>query len=109
METKRTRVVLLFGGRSAEHEVSILSARSIAGAAPKQRFDIVPICIAKNGSFLPPEQSAQILEGAPREASDRGDESFSFELWSREAVTRTISVIGRGRCWALIRGMIFLW
>jgi D-alanine-D-alanine ligase len=85
METKRTRVVLLFGGRSAEHEVSILSARSVAAAAPKQRFEIVPVCIAKNGRFLPPEASAHILEGAPREASDRGDESFSFELWSREA------------------------
>lgn len=74
------RTVLLFGGRNAEHEVSILSARSIAGAAPKERIEIVPICIAKDGRFMPPEPSARVLEGS--ESSDTGHPSFSFETWS---------------------------
>jgi D-alanine-D-alanine ligase len=75
------RTVLLFGGRSAEHEVSILSARSMAAAAPASRIEIIPICIAKDGRFAAPERSARILAGG--ESSERGDEGFSFEAWSR--------------------------
>jgi D-alanine-D-alanine ligase len=72
--------VLLFGGRSAEHEVSILSARSVAAAAPP-RIAITPICIARDGRFVEPERSARILAG--EEPSASGDEDFSFEAWSR--------------------------
>jgi D-alanine-D-alanine ligase len=78
-----TRTILLFGGRSAEHEVSILSARSVANAAPKSRIEIVPVCIARDGRFVAPERSTRILEGG--EKSDRGDEEFSMEAWARSA------------------------
>jgi D-alanine-D-alanine ligase len=78
-----TRTILLFGGRSAEHEVSILSARSVASAAPKSRIEIVPVCIAKDGRFVTPERSARILEGG--EKSDHGDDGFSMESWARGA------------------------
>lgn len=78
-----TRTILLFGGRSAEHEVSILSARSVANAAPKSRIEIMPVCIARDGRFVAPERSARILEGG--EKSDRGDEEFSMEAWARSA------------------------
>jgi D-alanine-D-alanine ligase len=74
-----TRTVLIFGGRSPEHDVSILSARSIAAAAPKERIEIVPICIARDGRFVGPERSAKILEGDT--TSDTGD--FDFEAWVR--------------------------
>ena len=74
------RTVLLFGGRSAEHEVSILSARSIAEAAPKNRIAITPVCVARDGRFIAPERSARILAGS--ETSDAGDD-FSFETWAR--------------------------
>jgi len=73
--------ILLFGGRSAEHEVSILSARSVANAAPKERISITPICIARDGKFVAPERSARILAGD--EKSTTGDADFSFETWSR--------------------------
>ena len=73
--------VLLFGGRSAEHEVSILSARSVAGAAPA-RVAITPVCIAKDGRFVGPGRSLRILAG--EEPSTLGEDGFSFESWSRE-------------------------
>jgi D-alanine-D-alanine ligase len=76
-------VVLLFGGRSAEHEVSILSARSVVKAAPADRITFTPMCIARDGRFVAPEGSARILEGA--EKSVEGDADFSFEIWSRTA------------------------
>jgi D-alanine-D-alanine ligase len=76
------RVILLFGGRSPEHDVSILSARSVAQAAPP-RIEMLPICIAKDGRFVSPERSAKILAG--EEASRAGDPDFSFETWVRGA------------------------
>lgn len=77
------KTVLLFGGRSPEHEVSILSARSVAEAAPKDRIEILPICIARDGHFVEPTRSARILAG--EEKSLTGHPSFSFETWVRSS------------------------
>jgi D-alanine-D-alanine ligase len=49
---KRLRVGVLFGGRSTEHEVSILSAQSIISAMDPQRFEPVPLYIDKEGRWL---------------------------------------------------------
>ncbi len=48
----RLRIGVLFGGRSTEHEVSILSAQSIIAAMDAQRFEAVPLYIDKNGRWL---------------------------------------------------------
>jgi D-alanine-D-alanine ligase len=48
----RLRIGVLFGGRSTEHEVSILSAQSIIAAMDPQRFEAVPLYIDKNGRWL---------------------------------------------------------
>lgn len=48
----RIRVGLLFGGQSPEHEVSIATARSIAAVVDRDRFDVQPIGVAKNGVWL---------------------------------------------------------
>src|SRR3954453_15212371 len=77
------RTLLLFGGRSAEHEVSILSARSVAKAAPKERIEIVPMCITRDGRFVTPERSARIIHD--NAGSDAGDADFSMESWARTA------------------------
>src|SRR2546428_7848124 len=49
---RRLRIGVLFGGRSTEHEVSILSARSIIAAMDPDRFEPVPLYIDKNGRWL---------------------------------------------------------
>ena len=86
--TNMIQAVLLFGGRSAEHEVSILSARSVATAAAKERVTITPMCIARDGKFVAPERSARILAG--EEKSLTGDADFSFETWAR---SQTIDIV----------------
>src|SRR3954453_3268775 len=70
------RTLLLFGGRSAEHEVSILSAHSVAKAATKERVEIVPVRIARDGRFVTPERSARILDD--NDTSDAGARDFSM-------------------------------
>src|SRR3990167_9482602 len=49
--TDKIRVAVLFGGRSAEHEVSLRSAENVIQYLDKSRFDIVPIGIDKRGNW----------------------------------------------------------
>ena len=48
---KKLRVALLFGGKSAEHEISLISARNIVAAMDKNKYDIVAIGIDKQGRW----------------------------------------------------------
>ena len=61
---KKLRVGVIFGGRSGEHEVSIRSARAIIEAIDRKKFEVVPIGITKEGKWLAPAQSAQLLPAA---------------------------------------------
>ena len=47
----RKRVVILFGGRSAEHEISVISARSVMDALDPERFEAIPIGVTKRGRW----------------------------------------------------------
>ena len=57
----RTRVVVLFGGRSVEREVSRISARTICGALDPARYEVVPLAVGRDGRFLPAAESAKLL------------------------------------------------
>ena len=63
MSNSKINIALFFGGRSAEHEVSLLSARSIYNAFNKDKYNIFPIAISKNGFFCNLEKSKEILTG----------------------------------------------
>lgn len=52
MTNKRIRVGVLFGGRSAEHEVSLQSARAVMAAIDRNRFEVIPIGVTKAGEWL---------------------------------------------------------
>ncbi|MFO0993593.1 MAG: D-alanine--D-alanine ligase family protein [Hyphomicrobiales bacterium] len=49
---KSLRVAVLFGGRSAEHEVSILSATNVVRAMPSSKYDVMPIYVTREGQWL---------------------------------------------------------
>jgi D-alanine-D-alanine ligase len=48
---RRLRVVLLFGGRSAEHDVSCTSAVAVARALDPKRYEVVPVAISREGRW----------------------------------------------------------
>ena len=62
---KKLRVGILFGGRSGEHEVSLLSANSILKAIDRKKFDVVPIGIDKQGNWLSGAQADRLLSSNP--------------------------------------------
>jgi len=59
----KLRVGILFGGRSGEHEVSLLSAASILNAIDQTKYEIVPIGIGKDGRWLTAEHAERLLRG----------------------------------------------
>src|SRR5437870_5260502 len=64
METmKKSRVGILFGGRSGEHEVSLLSAASVLEAIDKNKYEVVPIGITKDGRWLTANHAENLLRG----------------------------------------------
>ena len=52
MLKKKIRVGVLFGGKSAEHEISLLSAKSVIEAMDKNKYEAVPIGICKSGEWF---------------------------------------------------------
>jgi D-alanine-D-alanine ligase len=75
---KRLRVGVVFGGRSGEHEVSLLSAASILQAIDRKKFDVVPIGITKGGHWLTADAAQGLLEGNGPESAqlpERGGET----------------------------------
>jgi len=60
---KKLRVGVLFGGRSGEHEVSLLSAASILKSIDRRKFEVVPIGITKEGRWLAAADADSLLTG----------------------------------------------
>jgi D-alanine-D-alanine ligase len=60
---RKLRVGVLFGGRSGEHEVSLLSAASVLNAIDKEKYEVVPIGITKEGRWLTSEHAENLLTG----------------------------------------------
>jgi D-alanine-D-alanine ligase len=71
MATAKLRVGILFGGRSGEHEISLLSAASVVQAIDKTKYEVVPIGITKDGRWLTAEQAERLLHGNPVETALR--------------------------------------
>jgi D-alanine-D-alanine ligase len=65
MTAPKLRVAVVFGGRSAEHEISLLSARFVVESLDKSRFDPVLVGIDKTGRWLLQEEA--MLLGAARD------------------------------------------
>ena len=68
---RKLRVGVLFGGRSGEHEVSLLSAASILKAIDRGKFDVTPIGITKEGRWLAAGDARGLLEGDRSAAARR--------------------------------------
>ena len=55
----KTQLAFMFGGRSVEHEISVISAQQAIAAADKTKYDIIPIYIAKDGMmYTHPEMTS---------------------------------------------------
>jgi len=92
---KKLRIGILFGGRSGEHEVSLLSAASILKAIDRKRYEVVPIAIDKQGRWLSREASQRLIDhhGPPapalRSANNEAAAETDIEFATAAAVLRS--------------------
>jgi D-alanine-D-alanine ligase len=68
------RLALIFGGRSGEHDVSVVSARSVADALRRDRYQVVPMAIDRQGLWADAETALHVLETS----GDRADRVERF-------------------------------
>ena len=87
---KKLRVGVLFGGRSGEHEVSLLSAASVLNAIDKSKYEVVPIGITKEGRWVTAAHAERLLKGKASDAEPRHLRAGDPET------TSTAAVLARG-------------
>ncbi len=58
---KKLKIAILFGGRSTEHEISLLSAQNVVNALDREKYDPVLIGIDRSGQWHYNENSIQLL------------------------------------------------
>ena len=74
MAKKKLRIGLVFGGRSGEHEVSLASATSVMANLDSDKYEVVPIGITKQGSWLLGTEPARLLETEQSVSASTGTE-----------------------------------
>jgi D-alanine-D-alanine ligase len=93
---EKLRVALLFGGRSAEHDVSVMSAGNVFRALDPARYDTLPIGITRSGAWLvcPLEDGAfpvAVPETGPRVALVPGGAGLLAILSDTDAAAPDLS------------------
>jgi D-alanine-D-alanine ligase len=89
----RLLVGILFGGRSVEHEVSVISAQGVMAAIDQDRFQAVPMGVTKDGAWLTPRETQTALDAIKGErmaslsAGRQGLEEPSGRGFSGQALT----------------------
>jgi D-alanine-D-alanine ligase len=69
-EDARTRLIVLFGGQSAEHDVSRVTARHVLAALDHDRYEVVPIGITRDGRWLLAEGALAMLRASAGAAAE---------------------------------------
>jgi D-alanine-D-alanine ligase len=90
--TAKQRLGVIFGGRSPEHEVSVVSARSVMREADTERFHVVPFGITKGGRWLTPPATRGRLGTPGNERPDLGLEEARGALDTPEVLTELASM-----------------
>ncbi len=75
----KMKVAVVYGGRSGEHEVSVMSARSVLASLDPQRYHSVPLYVSRDGLWFGPRIARQQLETDVKELKSTGfDPAFSL-------------------------------
>jgi len=63
----KIKIGVIFGGRSGEHEVSVRSAKTVIEQIDKEKYEVFPMAITKEGNWLNPAESLRLLPETIRE------------------------------------------
>ncbi|GAA1410654.1 D-alanine--D-alanine ligase [Glutamicibacter uratoxydans] len=96
MTDKKPRVLLLFGGRSSEHSVSCVTAAGVMKSIDKDRFDIVPVGITRQGQWTLLEEDPQDWALNTGKLPEITDVSHPVQLASDPSRTSLLSLTDSG-------------
>lgn len=96
MSDTRRRVLVVYGGRSSEHEVSCLSARSVLDAIDEDRYEVVPVGITRDGRWTLTDGQIRTVPGEPLPSVD--DDGPTVALVRGRNGTRLVRVDEDGSC-----------
>jgi D-alanine-D-alanine ligase len=77
---KKLRVALLFGGKSAEHEISLISARNIYAAMDKDKYEIIAVAIDKQGRWFIDDGARRLRDPSHKSIEPRDAEAAAAVL-----------------------------
>jgi D-alanine-D-alanine ligase len=80
---EKLRVGVIFGGRSGEHEVSLVSAQGIMKAMDKEKYEVIPIGITKDGHWLTSGEPMKLLQSPPAKGAGEQRSRGAEEQGSR--------------------------
>ncbi len=73
----KIRVGIIFGGRSGEHEVSIRSAQTVIQQIDREKYEVIPIAVSKEGKWLNSAKSIELLPLEIRQKFNETNEDFA--------------------------------
>ncbi|MFW5976479.1 MAG: D-alanine--D-alanine ligase family protein [Bacillota bacterium] len=76
----KIKVALIFGGETPEHEVSVLSAKSVINHIDKDKYKVIPIGISKNGIWQTPEETDKVIKNDLQIIPENGGNNISKSL-----------------------------
>ncbi len=92
---KKLTVAILFGGKSAEHEISLISARNIVEAMDKNKYEVVAIGIDKQGRWHL-DESAHLLLGKSATKVEYRDAKNAAAIMPGDSATPMVRPTGAG-------------
>ena len=90
---RRLRVALVFGGRSSEHTISCATAGGVLGAIDRDRYDVVPVGVTRDGAFVLERDDPAAFALDPAHLPEVRDDG-SRVLWPESALDRELRVRG---------------
>jgi D-alanine-D-alanine ligase len=74
---EKIKVGVIYGGRSGEHEISIRSAKTVIEQIDKDKYEVTPIAISREGNWLNPSESLKLLTVETRQLLPENTANFS--------------------------------
>jgi D-alanine-D-alanine ligase len=88
---EKTRIALVFGGRSSEHSISCATAGGVLGAIDRERYEVVPVGITRDGAFVLERDDPSAFALDPEHLPEVRDDG-SRVLWPESTRTRGLKV-----------------
>lgn len=93
---EKIKIGVIFGGRSGEHEISVRSASTVIREIDKDRYEVTPVAVTREGKWLNPLESESLLPDSARKAIGRdlsGFEGSRIALLGDTAI-RGLTILG---------------